>query len=383
MQPAKQTQTLKASYIREILQAASCPDIISLAGGLPAPTMLPLPLIDKAIERLKDQPQLFQYGASRGLSALIEHLIGHYQLTGPEQILITNGSQQGLDLIARTFINPGDGVVLETPAYPGALQVFGLAQADIHCIKQLSSGPDLQMLEHAFAHNDIKLFYCVPDFHNPTGVAWSDSTRQEVALLCRKYNVALVDDSPYRELRFSGEQLPMMAHYYPEGTLVLRSFSKIAFPGIRLGSITGPEQWITATLKVKQACDLHTALPMQAVALDLFSQHKFEDHLTQLRALYSKHYQALSVALQKNLGGKSHFNPVSGGMFLWLEIPGHDAQQVASKALESGVAVVPSDAFYPNQNYHTSALRLNFSNSKRSQLRTAVYRLSGVLESLV
>jgi len=379
MQVAKHLQQIQPSYIREILAAATSEGVISLAGGLPAPERFPLSLMKDGIAQLSKDPALFQYGETAGYRPLLAYLEQHYQLASTHKMLVCTGSQQGLDLIARTFLNPGDGVAMEAPCYPGALQVFAMAQASIQSVQQHADGPNLQALESRFASGRIKIFYAVPDFHNPTGICWTLEKRKKVAALCRQYRIGLVEDAPYRELRFAGSELPMVSSFCPERSLVLRSFSKILTPGIRLGVLSGPKDWLTPLITVKQASDLHSSLPMQSLLLKLIAHPEFPAHIEQLCQLYSERYQALASALSEYLGEGFDFAPVRGGMFVWLKLPNLDPLTVAKTAISRGVAVVPSTVFYHNCTSPDSALRLNFSHEHSETLREAVRRLASVL----
>ena len=294
---------------------------------------------------------------------------------------MTSGSQQGLDLIARAFLNPGDGVAIEAPSYLGALQVFELAGAELFTIEQSDHGPDLQQLEQLFASGKVKIFYAVPDFHNPTGRVWPLASRQAAARLCQQYQVGLIEDAPYRELRYHGETLPMVSSFCPEQAWVLRSFSKIALPGIRLAFISGPQSWVNPLIKVKQASDLHSPVPLQALLFELLSNGDFSAHLQKLKYQYQISYQALTSALDRHLGDRVCYGQVEGGMFLWLTIRDQtaDASQLAGRALQNKVAVVPGDVFYPAGAQVAPALRLNFSHASPEQLDLAVQRLAEVI----
>lgn len=372
-------QQIRPSYIREILSTASAPDIISLAGGLPNNETFPLSLMESSLLSLPNRRELFQYGNTQGYGPLLEFIKPYYQLHSEHEALICTGSQQGLDLIARAFIEPSQHIVLEAPSYLGALQVFGLAQAKISSVQQQVHGPDLTELEALFGKHDITLFYAVPDFHNPTGVSWSLAIRKKVAALCIQYKVTLIEDVPYRELWFNQPPLPLVSSFCPEHALVLRSFSKTVAPGIRIGLVSGPKKWITPLIKVKQAADLHSSVPMQAVLLCLLQDNHFEEHLNTVRQLYKKGYQHLSYAIQKHLPSTCTFNSVEGGMFLWLETANLDADELARRSLSQGVAVVPSSVFYPQNENTQSALRLNFTHANSSQLDTAMQRLAAVI----
>lgn len=376
MQNATSLQQIKPSYIREILTVASSPGVISFAGGLPDANSFPLPLMQQSLHNMSDKPELFQYASTPGYPPLLRYCQTQYQLADKHLSLICNGSQQGLDLIARAFINPGDKIVMEAPSYLGALQVFGLAQADILSISSNQQGPDLNALEYSFRDNNVKIFYAVPDFHNPTGVCWSLATRHKVAQLCCKYKVTLLEDVPYRELRFSGESLPLVSSFCIEHSLVLRSFSKFIAPGMRLGVVSGKASWIKALIKVKQAADLHTNIPMQALLLDILQHPGFANHLENLTANYAQRYSKMATLIDEKLPASCQFEPVTGGMFIWLKISECDVFELAEKALMLGVAVVPSDVFYTDAKRHPCALRLNFSHTPLTQIATGLDRLA-------
>jgi len=270
---------------------------------------------------------------------------------------------------------------MEAPSYLGAIQVFGLAQANIKSVAQQADGPDLKALEACFAKKDVVLFYAVPDFHNPTGVCWSLAVRQQVGRLCQQYDVTLIEDAPYRELRFKGEVLPLASSFCPNHSLVLRSFSKIATPGIRLGLVTGRSDWIAPLNKVKQAADLHSSMPMQAVLLDLLQHDEFTRHLERLRHLYRARCEALINSIIQKLPSSCQVKAVEGGMFVWLLLPTCDVDALAKSALEYGVAVVPSSVFYQDREGIVPALRLNFTNATIEALDDAIERLAMVIKS--
>lgn len=379
MEIARSLQQIQSSYIREILEAASDKSVISLAGGLPDPETFPIELMQPVLAELTSTPEVFQYGNTEGYAPLLDYLTDLYQLPEHHKAVVCTGSQQGLDLIARAYINPGDKIVMEAPSYLGAMQVFGLVEADILTVPQNHHGPDLEALEAQFCQHDIKLFYAVPDFHNPTGVCWSLAVRERVAQLCIQYDVALVEDAPYRELRFTGEALPMVSSFCPDHAIVLRSFSKIASPGLRLGVATGKARFIDPMIKVKQGADLHSSVPMQALLLGLLKNKQFEQHLMSIRELYQSRYEQLVASLHNSLPDGCNLNAVEGGMFVWLTIPDCDTLQLAKRCLDNKVAVVPSRVFYPANVDDQAALRLNFTNSSSEELAKAVESLATVL----
>ncbi len=380
MKQAQALDAMQPSYIREILSSACRDDVISLAGGLPDESLFPMALMHDSIAQLSTKAELFQYGNTVGYAPLISYLSEQFKLPSTHSGLICTGSQQALDLIARAYINPNDIVAMEAPSYLGALQVFALAQADVKTVEQTEQGPDLSALETLFSEREVKFFYAVPDFHNPTGLCWSLETRKKVAELCIQYQVTLIEDVPYRELRFSGEALPLVSEFCLERSLVMRSFSKIATPGIRIGLLTGPKTWLEPIVRVKQGADLHSSVPMQAVLLDLLQHDLFTQHLSDLKAVYKQRHDSLLNLLNTQLPEGCSANAVEGGMFIWLRLPDCDIDAVAKQMLDKGVAVVPSSVFYPDNTKKNSALRLNFTNAEEALLKEAVERLALVLK---
>lgn len=379
MQPARAITELNPSYIREILAAATSPGVISLAGGLPAESSFPLDLMRPAIDALADDPALFQYGSTRGYGPLVDAVKAQLGLDDDRDLVVCAGSQQALDLVARTFLDPGDGVVMEAPCYLGALQVFQLARASIRAVPQTPDGPDLDRLEAAFRAGGVKLFYAVPDFHNPTGVCWTGPVREAVAELCLRHGVILLEDSPYRQIRFAGEEPPLASAYCPGQSILLRSFSKTVAPGLRLGIAAGPRQWIDLLVRVKQAADLHTAVPQQAILRQVLTDPRYPAHIQRVCGLYGARYAALGDAIRRHLSPGCSYEPVSGGMFVWVTLTDLDTMALASRAIESGVAVVPGDVFYPGNDAPGSYLRLNFSHTPMEDFDDALQRLAACI----
>jgi len=379
---ANRMSSIQPSYIREILSAATAPGIISLAGGLPASELFPISLFDQALASLSLVPEVYQYGETQGYPPLLDYLNDRYEVANGLETMVCNGSQQAIDLIARAFLNPNDSVVMEAPSYLGAIQVFGLAQAKIKTIPQLADGPDLIALETLFGTGRIKLFYAVPDFHNPTGISWSLQHRRRVAALCCRYDVLLIEDAPYRSLRFKGTDLPLVSSFCPERAFLLRSYSKISAPGMRIGTVTAPTVWLNPMITIKQCSDLHTNLPMQAALLFVLKHADFPKHKENIRKQYAARHQKLSAALSDKLTPDCSYNTVNGGMFIWLELPPCDAHEVAMQALREGVAVVPGDVFFLKDHSVAPALRLNFSHTPEDQFIDAIGRLKIALEKV-
>ncbi|BEU02319.1 GntR family transcriptional regulator [Agarivorans sp. OAG1] len=376
---SKRVKQTKPSYIRNILKVTQQADMLSLAGGLPDAELFPLDILKQAADELAQSPSIFQYGATEGLTELRQWLLE--ENSAAEEVLITTGSQQALDLIARSYLNPGDKVLCEAPSYLGALQVFDLAEAEIHTVIAEADGPNLAQLEQQLANYKIKLFYAVPDFQNPSGHCWSLSKRKAVASLLAKYKVALIEDAPYRQLRYQGEPLPTVSELSKYAAFHLGSFSKIATPGMRVGYVRAKQALLAPLIKVKQASDLHSAQPMQLMLLATVRHPSFAEHLDKLTNTYRTRRDYLAELLQQQLSYDLEFNVPQGGMFIWARLPRHNAMSLAEAALKQKVAIVPGDEFWPSK--HTpdyQAIRLNFTALTEPQLEQAVSRLKKALQ---
>lgn len=372
---AQCTGSLKPSYIREILHAASSPGVISLAGGLPASDLFPMDLLHEAALAVVADTNTFQYGLTEGEVALRDWISSFHGLAHTECVLITTGSQQALDLIARAYLNPGDKVLVENPCYLGALQIFALAGVECISVDQQEDGPDLDQLASSIHRQQPKVFYAVPDFHNPTGVSWSLQKRRCVASLLNDSGVTFIEDSPYRALRYSGDELPQVCDLLVGDRFRLGSFSKTVAPGLRLGYVCGDNALIRALTLVKQASDLHSTRLTQLMTVKLLQSDQFPCHMANLQHHYKQRRDVLAAALEAQLGHVAHFVLPEGGMFIWLEMPGIDTDALANAALQHKVAVVPASAFLPPGAKSSAALRLNFSHSMPGLLDEAVKRL--------
>ncbi|WP_432454049.1 PLP-dependent aminotransferase family protein [Agarivorans sp. QJM3NY_29] len=379
IEQSNRVKQTKESYIRNILKVIQQPGMLSLAGGLPDASRFPQAILAQAAAELAEQPSIYQYGATEGLSELRNWLLEHVALA--DDVMVTSGSQQALDLIARCYLNPGDQVLCEAPSYLGALQIFDLAEAQTLTVKSESDGPNLAELEQLLASQKIKLFYAVPDFQNPSSCCWSLAKRQAVAELLAKYKVAFIEDAPYRELRFEGASLPTVTELCDGDAFYLGSFSKIATPSMRVGYVMTSKELLAPLKKVKQASDLHSALPMQKMLLSTICHPDFKQHLEQLTQHYRSRRDALVNALNTHLSDYVEFTIPEGGMFVWCHLKRHQAHQVAAAALKEKVAVVPGDEFWPaNSEIHDQAIRLNYTALDAPQLEQAVIRLARVMQ---
>jgi 2-aminoadipate transaminase len=385
IQTANRMHRARRSYVREILKAASKPQIISFAGGLPNPRFIPVQEIREAIRiTLAEQgAAALQYYASEGHAPLREWIAEQYAAEGlavsPDQILITTGSQQGLDLAAKVLLNPEDKVVVEDPTYIAAIQVLGLYEAEIRSVPSDSNGIDPAALRRE-VEGGAKLVYCMPNFQNPTGISYTPARRKAVVSAIRDSSTVLLEDDPYVRLRFSGKSLPPMGRDLPEQAILLGSFSKIIAPGLRLGWICAPMELMPSLTIAKQSVDLHSENLGQWVIHRLVTSENFENRLSAIREAYGKQCQAMIEAIEKYLpDGVSCTHP-DGGMFLWVTLPrDRSSVELFERAIKKGVAFVPGAAFFAHGGGE-NMMRLNFSNCDEGRIVEGIRRLATAMD---
>ncbi|WP_300299880.1 PLP-dependent aminotransferase family protein [Ferrovibrio sp.] len=390
---------LRASEIRELLKLISRPEIISFAGGIPDPALFPLDAIGKAYQAVLQNPAMageaFQYSISEGYPPLRDWITGylgkHGIEAGPEQILITSGAQQALDFIARALINPGDGVVMSSPSYLGAIQVFGTYRPTFISVPMDDEGVTLDALEAAFRQKP-KFFYLTPDFCNPAGITTSLARRQAILALAHRYNVAILEDSPYEELRYENARIPSFAaleqQYLagPDGdgrrlVIYVGSLSKVLTPALRIGWICADPALINTLVLLKQASDLHCSTINQMIAFDIAgSSHASQ--VEKLRKAYKERRDVMLEALERCLPKEVRFTRPDGGMFIWLEFPDSiDGTELLAEAVKDiQVAFVPGSAFYATEPKRNTA-RLSFSLGEPARIREGIERLAALLQN--
>ena len=379
MKFAKRADKIDSSFVREILKLASNSDIISFAGGLPNPNLFPSQAFRKASEDILSNPKMaqiaLQYGESAGFYALREEIAKTYKQKDnldidPDLIIITTGSQQALDLIAKIFINKNDTVLLESPTYLAAIQAFQFYEPKFDTISLTETGPNINELEPKSG----KLFYTIPNFQNPSGVTWNTNTRKFVADWAYKENVIIIEDDPYGEIRFSGKRQPTLKSFNDD-VILLGSFSKILAPGLRLGWIIAPNKdWFDKLILAKQASDLHSSQFTQLITWKFYKDFDSQKHIKELSNFYSKQKELLIKEIEAHIPEISLNNP-EGGMFLWGELPiGYDSVELLKIAIEQRVAFVPGIPFYIND-IKDNTMRLNFSNSSLQDIKDGVRRL--------
>ncbi|WP_243311746.1 PLP-dependent aminotransferase family protein [Fundidesulfovibrio agrisoli] len=380
---------VRRSYIREILKVTQNPEIISFAGGLPSPDHFPAKAFARAAtEVLEDSgAQALQYSITEGYPQLREFISERYKnkwsMDVPvENILITTGSQQGLDLMAKVMLDVGDDVLIERPGYLGAIQAFSLYGANFLTASLGPHGIDLVELAEQLRARP-KLFYAVPSFQNPSGATYDAHTRREVARLMENSDTILVEDNPYGELRFKGEDVPPVRAFLDgERMALMGSFSKIASPGMRIGWIATGSELMHKLVTAKQASDLHTSIFAQRVLHRFLETNDLDAHIAMIRKTYGERRDVMVAAMKREFPEEVRFTEPEGGMFLWGELPKDvDSEEVFNKAIASKVAFVPGRPFYVDGT--DNAFRLNFSNSTPERIEEGITRMGRCLKEVL
>ncbi|CAG9174696.1 2-aminoadipate transaminase [Cupriavidus laharis] len=357
---SRRAQQLTSSAIREILKVTERPEVISFAGGLPSPASFPVAAMEAATARVfADNPAAaLQYAATEGYLPLREFIAKRYNV-GVERVLITTGSQQALDLIAKVMIDPGSKVLVETPSYLGALQAFSLFEPEFTSVPADDKGLQPEALTAELTAG-ARFLYALPNFQNPTGRRLPLERRQALVARAKELDVLLVEDDPYGELSYTGDQLPTLLSMNPDGVIYMGSFSKILAPGLRLGFVIAPPELHFKLCQAKQASDLHTPSFTQRVAYETVRDGLLDRHIPTIRELYGKQCQVMLDALARHMPEGVSWNQPEGGMFIWVQLPqGLDSMAILEEAVKRNVAYVPGAPFYAS-NPQRNTLRLAF-----------------------
>lgn len=377
-----------SSFIRNILKVTDAYDVISFAGGLPNPISFPIDELKQSVNDVIDanSAKVFQYSTTQGYLPLRQYIADKYNNKQSnlnytvDDVLITTGSQQALELISKVLLNKGDGVVIEEPGYLGAIQAFTLREPSFHGVTLETEGLNVEQLKDALKQPNVKMVYTVPNFQNPTGLTYTKKRREEVFEAVKDQDVIFIEDDPYGELRFTGEHLPYIAAGKMTNSVVLGSFSKTVTPGMRLGYIlTKNHELLNHVETAKQATDLHTNIFAQYILHQYLTTNEYDAHVEKIIALYKTQADAMLAAMEKYFPPYVKYTKPEGGMFVWVTLPeGVNALDKFSEAMEKKVAFVPGNPFYTDRE-SVNTLRLNYTNATPEIIEEGIKRLAEIL----
>ena len=389
MKFSKRMERMQASEIRELLKLTQKPEIISFAGGLPAPELFPVEELAKVAEDVlkSEGRQLLQYATTEGRPSLrqkiADRMLAKYNTkVSPDEILITTGSQQCLDFAGKLFLDPGDIVLCESPSYLGALNAFNAYEPNFVEVPTDDGGLIPEELDKILSTTErCKFIYVIPDFQNPTGRTWSMERRIKFMEVANKHNLPVLEDNPYGELRFEGEILPSLKSMDTKGLVMfLGTFSKIFCPGLRLGWVAAVPDVVSEFVKIKQSADLHTSNFDQGLADAYIENYDLDAHVEQIKALYKHRRDVIIESMEKMMPEGVKWTHPEGGLFLWLTFPqGVSAAQVFMKCIEKNVAGVTGDASFPNGKTDRN-MRINYSNMPDEKIAEGIRRMSEAIK---
>ncbi|WP_342574846.1 PLP-dependent aminotransferase family protein [Solibacillus sp. FSL K6-1781] len=377
-----------SSFIRNILKVTDAYDVISFAGGLPNPISFPIDELKQSVNDAIDAngAKVFQYSTTQGYLPLRQYIAdklnnkqSNLNYTA-DDVLITTGSQQALELISKVLLNKGDGVVIEEPGYLGAIQAFTLREPSFYGVTLETEGLNVEQFKDALKQPNVKMVYTVPNFQNPTGLTYTKERREEVFEAVKDQDVIFIEDDPYGELRFTGEHLPYIAAGKMTNSVVLGSFSKTVTPGMRLGYIlTKNHELLNHVETAKQATDLHTNIFAQYILHQYLTNNEYEAHVEKIIALYKIQADAMLAAMEKYFPPYVKYTKPEGGMFVWVTLPeGVNALDKFTEAMEKKVAFVPGNPFYTDKE-SVNTLRLNYTNATPETIEEGIKRLAEIL----
>lgn len=379
-----------SSFIREILKVTQNPEIISFAGGLPNPISFPQEELKISMNRIADKfgAKIYQYSTTAGLDSLRQFIADRYNRIHKmnitiDNIIITTGSQQALDLIGKVFVNEGDKVMVENPSYLGLLQAFSSYGADFVQTKLDDDGLNIEELKKTLKEHKPKVSYLIPNFQNPTGLTYTKENREKVFECIKDEDLILIQDDPYGELRFEeGERIPYIGVNQSEKNIYLGSFSKIVTPGMRLGYIIANKEIIKMLETAKQAADLHSNIFGQYLIADYLLNNDLDKHIEKIKKLYKEQAFSMVDAMQEYFPQEIKFTIPKGGMFTWVTLKeGTDVLKLFDRAIDKKVAFVPGHPFYVKPD-NVNTLRLNYTNADAQTIKTGIKRLAEAIKEI-
>lgn len=386
---------MKRSAIRELLKLTQRPEVISFAGGLPAPESFPIEKLKEVVTEVLDEdgPGALQYGATEGVTELREILVDRYRKQGidmkTDNLVVITSSQQGLDLLGKIFINPGDKIICGLPSYLGGLSAFSTYGADMHGIEFDEYGMRADLLEEKLASMKKegvrpKFIYIIPDFQNPAGITMPKERRMKILEIAEKYDVLIVEDSPYREIRFEGEEQPMLYHLDKSGRVItLGTFSKIFVPGFRLGWVMANDDIIDKLVIAKQTADLCTPTFNQKIAARFIAKGYFDENLEKIILQYHEKRDNMLDAFKTYMPEGVKWTEPEGGLFLFLSLPEYmDAEELFKVAIDNNVAFVIGKVFHCDGS-GKNTMRINFSFMSKEKTTEGVKRLAAAIKEMM
>ena len=378
------------SFIREILKVTNEKDIISFAGGLPNRNLFPVEALKVATMEVfeANAQDAFQYSTSEGYLELREWIAKRYKTiqninVSADDIIITTGSQQALDILGKTLLNQGDNLIIEEPGYLGAIQAFSFYQPNFCPVPVSSDGMNIELFKKTMAAKSVKLCYTVPNFSNPSGITYSNENRAAMAAVIKQTKTILVEDNPYGELRFIGSDQKSFYNLIPDNTVLLGSFSKTVVPSFRIGWLVAKGDLREKLIIAKQAADLHSNYFSQLVLCNYLSKNDIDEHIRLISQTYGSQRNAMVKAIKEYFPKSAAYTEPEGGMFLWITLPEKiKAIEVFYKAIERKVAFVPGDPFYTNKS-SVNTLRLNYSCVDEATIESGIKILGNVLEEMM
>lgn len=376
--------------VGNILKVAGDPKVISFAGGLPAPELFPVEDLKKVTNEVYDESgrQALQYSIAAGFPALREQIAKRMNRSGIkcdiDNIMITTGSQQSIDLTAKLFVNPGDTVIVEQPTYLCALDVFRSYGAHMVGVPMDDDGMKMDALEQAVKDNpNTKFIYTIPSFQNPTGRTMPADRRQKMIEIADKYNVMILEDDPYGAIRFAGKDVsPVKTYEHDERVIYMSTFSKILAPGLRIGWIVAEKTLVKKFTLMKQTVDVHSDNLTQHIIAKYMSDYNIDDHIAKIRDVYRRREGIMMDAIKKYFPKDAHYSHPEGGLFIWVEVPGVDTQTLFNTCIDHNVAFVPGEPFYADK-VIPGTFRLNYSNMQDDKIVTGIERLGNAIKEAI
>jgi 2-aminoadipate transaminase len=387
---SERIQGVPTSFIREILKVTVQPDIISFAGGLPNPEFFPVEAIQNATDKVlsSNGKSALQYSTTEGYLPLREYISARYKShqgldIAPDEILITGGSQQAIDLVGKVFVNKGDVVAMEKPGYLGSIQSLSMYQPNFQGVSLTDEGVDVDELESLYDRMNPKMFCAIPNFQNPTGLSYTERTRERVAEALVGRNTIIVEDDPYGELRFAGTRAKSLKHYFGAQCILFGSFSKIAAPGLRLGWVVAGKPMMDKFVIAKQASDLHTNFFAQRVMHQYLTDNDIDAHIKRITDAYGKQRDAMVQAIADFFPAEARSTKPEGGMFVWVTMPENfSTLKFFDEAIKHKVAFVPGTPFFVDGSGENT-MRLNYSCASAETIREGIMRLGKLMEEFM